>query len=141
MELDIIYNEDCYSGIKKIPDKSIDLVYIDIPYLIENGGGTKKSSVAKSIMKTFGELRGDGEKIAALEKQAKELKEKMDTTKDKKEYEKWHSQRASVLNKINLCKSDITSGIDYKLFDELERVMKNIYIYIYGVAKSKYTIL
>ena len=131
MELDVIYNENCYSGIKKIPDKSIDLVYIDIPYLIENGGGTKKSSVAKSIMKTFGELRGDSEKIAALEKQAKELKEKMDTTKDKKEYEKWHSQRASVLNKINLCKADITSGIDYKLFDELERVMKYIYIYIW----------
>lgn len=32
MDLDVIYNEDCYKGIKKIPDKSIDLVYIDIPY-------------------------------------------------------------------------------------------------------------
>ena len=29
---------DCYELIKKIPDKSIDLVYIDIPYLIEDGG-------------------------------------------------------------------------------------------------------
>ena len=38
MELDVIYNEDCYKGIKKIPDKSIDLVYIDIPYLIDDGG-------------------------------------------------------------------------------------------------------
>lgn len=85
MDLDIIYNEDCYNGIKKIPDKSVDLVYIDIPYLIESGGGTKVSRLAKNITKNYD----------------------------------------------NLCKADITSGIDYKLFDELERVMKYIYIYIY----------
>lgn len=29
---------DCYELIKQIPDKSIDLVYIDIPYLYCNGG-------------------------------------------------------------------------------------------------------
>lgn len=39
MELDIIYNEDCYSGLAKIPDKSVDLVITDPPYLIENTGG------------------------------------------------------------------------------------------------------
>lgn len=33
-----IYNVDCYDAIKVMPDKSIDLVYIDIPYLIESGG-------------------------------------------------------------------------------------------------------
>lgn len=43
MELNKIYNEDCYEGIKKIADKSIDLVYIDIPYLIESGGSTGKA--------------------------------------------------------------------------------------------------
>ena len=31
-EINKIYNEDCYEAIKKIPDKSIDLIYIDIPY-------------------------------------------------------------------------------------------------------------
>lgn len=36
-----IYNVDCYKAIKKIPDKSIDLVYIDIPYLIDDGGCSK----------------------------------------------------------------------------------------------------
>ena len=35
MNLDIIYNEDCYEGIKKIPDKSIDLIVTDPPYEIE----------------------------------------------------------------------------------------------------------
>ena len=29
---------DCYELIKKIPNKSIDLVYIDIPYLMAEGG-------------------------------------------------------------------------------------------------------
>lgn len=32
METNKIYLGDCYELIKNIPDKSIDLVYIDIPY-------------------------------------------------------------------------------------------------------------
>ena len=32
MDLDIIYNEDCFEGIAKLPDKSIDLVITDPPY-------------------------------------------------------------------------------------------------------------
>lgn len=33
-----IINCDCYEMIKNIPDKSIDLVYIDIPYEMQSGG-------------------------------------------------------------------------------------------------------
>lgn len=33
-----IYLGDCYELIKQIPDKSIDLIYTDIPYLMEQGG-------------------------------------------------------------------------------------------------------
>lgn len=33
-----IYNEDSYNAIKKIPDKSIDLIIIDPPYLIDKHG-------------------------------------------------------------------------------------------------------
>lgn len=33
-ELDNIYNEDCYKAIKDIPDKSIDCIYTDVPYLM-----------------------------------------------------------------------------------------------------------
>ena len=33
-----IYLGDCYELIKEIPDKSIDLIYTDIPYLIDEGG-------------------------------------------------------------------------------------------------------
>lgn len=77
---------DCYELIKKIPDKSIDLVYIDIPYLLGKGGGNES-----------------------------EL-----------------SKRAKKRNN-NLIDADITNGIDYSIFDELCRIMKNIYIYIYMV--------
>ena len=41
-ELNKIYCEDSYKAIKEIPDKSIDLIVTDPPYLIENttaGGG------------------------------------------------------------------------------------------------------
>lgn len=36
---DKIFNEDCLEGMKRIPDKSVDLVITDPPYLIENQGG------------------------------------------------------------------------------------------------------
>ena len=83
---------DCYELIKKIPDKSIDLVYIDIPYLIGQGGKEeKKSELAKRIKKqVYGDLK------------------------------------------------EIINGIDYSILDELCRVMKYIYIYIYGAARIKY---
>lgn len=76
---------DCYELIKQIPDKSIDLVYIDIPYLIGQGGQEeKKTALAKRIKKqVYGDLK------------------------------------------------QIINGIDYSIFDELCRVMKNIYIYIW----------
>lgn len=39
-KLDNIYNVDCYQAIKKIPDKSIDLIYTDVPYEICCGGAS-----------------------------------------------------------------------------------------------------
>lgn len=37
-ELNKVYCEDSYVAIKKIPNKSIDCIYTDIPYLYANGG-------------------------------------------------------------------------------------------------------
>src|SRR5699024_7641424 len=34
MELNKIYNEDCLEGMKKIPDKSIDMILSDLPYQV-----------------------------------------------------------------------------------------------------------
>lgn len=39
LELNKIHLGDCYELIKQIPDKSVDCVYTDIPYLIVAGGG------------------------------------------------------------------------------------------------------
>lgn len=54
-ELNKIYNEDCYEAIKKIPDKSIDLIVMDPPYEIETHGGGH-SPLAKQIQKQHQEL-------------------------------------------------------------------------------------
>ena len=31
MELNKIYNEDCLEGMKRIPDKSVDMILCDLP--------------------------------------------------------------------------------------------------------------
>lgn len=37
-ETNHIYCEDSYKAIKDLPDKSVDCIYTDIPYLYESGG-------------------------------------------------------------------------------------------------------
>lgn len=41
-----IINADCIDILKQLPDKSVDLVLADPPYIINNHGGTK-SQLAK----------------------------------------------------------------------------------------------
>lgn len=40
-ETNHIYNEDSYKAIKDLPDKCIDCIYTDVPYLFDNGGAGK----------------------------------------------------------------------------------------------------
>ena len=56
-EINQIYNEDCYKAIKNIPDKSIDCIYTDVPYLYDNGGGgsSELSQRIRNIDKTLEE--------------------------------------------------------------------------------------
>jgi DNA modification methylase len=83
IEVNKIHLGDSYELIKQIPDKSVDCVYIDIPYLIDSGGGGS-SELAKRIVKI----------------QHKDI---------------------AFINK----------GINYKIFKELERIMKKINIFIW----------
>lgn len=78
-----IYNDDSYDAIKHIPEKSIDLVYIDIPYKMQSGG---KGGGA------FGDR---------------------------------------VHNLIRRDMKNIIEGIDYKIFDDIKRVMKKVNIFIW----------
>lgn len=42
IEINKIYNEDCLEGMKRIPDKSVDLILTDPPYLHVKGGMKSK---------------------------------------------------------------------------------------------------
>ena len=64
MELDVIYNEDVYEGIKKIPDKSIDLIYTDIPYDVEGNGGGCFGEKKRSYHKEYEKVCENSEDIA-----------------------------------------------------------------------------
>ena len=106
---------NCYELIKDIPDKSIDCVYVDVPYLMKQGGaGT--SELAKRATKNRVELMGG-------------LKNYDDTLTNKENLR-------IAKNKKNACKdllnSDIASGFDYKLFiKEMFRIMKKCNIFIW----------
>ena len=41
MKLDIIYNEDCIEGMKRLPDESVDLVVTDPPYNLGKNYGSR----------------------------------------------------------------------------------------------------
>lgn len=86
-ETNKIYLGDSYKLIKELPDKSVDLIYTDIPYLIDDGGCSNNDL----------------------------------------------SRRAQRLRNVDL--NDIRKGIDYSIFDEFVRVLRYIYIYIYGATK------
>lgn len=55
LELNNIYNRDCYQAIKEIEDKSIDLIITDPPYDIEQvtGGGMLEEKRIKNMFNTL----------------------------------------------------------------------------------------
>lgn len=55
MELDIIYNEDCIEGMKKIPDSSIDLIVTDPPYLMKYKTNRRKDNSHKFCSEIAGD--------------------------------------------------------------------------------------
>lgn len=126
--LNDIYNVDSYKAIKEIPDKSIDLIYTDIPYLIRTGGGGK-SDLALRIQKEGHELGLENSKNSILKK-IQECEEKMAQASTKEEYEKWRIIKNNHQNNLNLHSADIANGIDYSILDEFVRVMRYIYIYM-----------
>ena len=54
-ELNNVYLEDSYKAIKELPDKCVDLIYTDIPYLIEThcNNDKKKTAVSQRISNLF----------------------------------------------------------------------------------------
>ena len=77
---------DCYEVIKNIPDKSIDCIYTDIPYLY-NQGGSGTSSLGERTAKKRLELMGLEQNY--LDNKGKSRGEALRIAKNvKKEYQK-----------------------------------------------------
>lgn len=83
LELDAIYNEDCLEGMKRIPDKSVDCIITDPPYMVDNKGGGFWSNAkegnhynARGTRKGMERLRDikDGFNPAALDEMCRIMK-------------------------------------------------------------------
>lgn len=53
-----IWNEDCNTGLDRIPDGSVDLVMMDPPYLIHSDGGGLWSGQAHLLRRDHTVLGG-----------------------------------------------------------------------------------
>ena len=159
MKLDVIYNEDCYEGIKKIPDKSVDLVIIDPPYDFTVGGichseiGARKYKQKKEIYsldtditkRKVGAVYSSGGGCFGTKKRNYyseiDLTD-MNITPERKAYEDYvrkygkdsESERLrTIANAIDNKENAffISKGFSNEILDELVRVMKKINIYIW----------
>lgn len=104
---------DSYKIIKDIPDKSIDLVYIDPPYEYTKGGCGKNQT---------GEY-----------KQLCERKYKSRATLEGKIY--GHGANKDIVKIANEIRN-ISDGFKFEILDELERKMKKTNIYIWCSRKQ-----
>lgn len=106
---------DSYKLIKDIPDKSIDCIYVDVPYLYETGGAGK-SELSNRATKTRMTLLGAGK----LYDNKKTPTENLRIAKNKK------NASADLLN------SNITNGFDHKMvLKEFFRIMKKCNLFIW----------
>ena len=108
---------DCYELIKTIPDKSIDCIYVDVPYLMkQNGGGT--SEISQRFAKNKVELMGLGKEYDMTKKPSENLRIARNKV-----------ARDEMLISSN---SNLVDGFDYKKFiDEAFRVMKKCNMFIW----------
>lgn len=104
---------DCYDYFKYIPDNSIDLVYVDVPYLYKSGGAGN-SELAYRATKSKMELMGSGDMFNKALKPSENLRIAMNQKNAKEQLQ-------------NIC-----DGFDYKVFiKEAFRVMKICNMFIW----------
>ena len=115
---------DCYELIKNIPDKSIDLIIIDPPYEYTTGiGGGAFGNKNRDYHEQYMKVSTNKNEI---------IKKYLDKGFDYKKASVWADKEISRLDIKH-----ISSGFSYELLDELDKKMKYIYIYIYGVVNGK----
>lgn len=110
-----IYLGDCYQLIKNIPDKSVDLVYTDIPYDIEgNGGGGAFGSKKRDYHAEYYKVCENTEAVSQVA-----------------------ANTAKCFNSL----AEIAYGIDYSILDEFCRICKKIYVYIWCSKKQIFPLM
>lgn len=134
-----IYCGNAYELIKSVKDKSIDIIYTDIPYLISGGGG-KKDGLGARITKSQTEL---GNKVCLEKTKQKiaELDKQLATITDPIEHERLRVIKNNYKNTLNLKKADIVDGIDYSILDDFVRIQPYIYIYIWCSKEQIYDLM
>lgn len=127
-----LINADCYEFIKEIPDNSIDLIITDPPYEYTTGGcGKNQTGKYKELFDRKNKNRDDLEKLTVNSKMSDEdyeleLKKGLEKGLTAEQARTWADK---VKNRIEI--KSISSGFDFSLLDELDRVMKKINIYIW----------
>ena len=74
IELNKIYNEDCLEGMKRIPDKSVDLIVIDPPYNIKKAEWDSWKTVGEYV-EFMGPLIANGTQLSRLSHCGNNMKE------------------------------------------------------------------
>lgn len=106
-ELNNIYNENSYAAIKDIPDDSIDLIIVDPPYEFVTGG---KAGAFGGNKRTY---HNEYEKIS--------FNKHVNSKKRVWEGKKQNTEEIKYLS----------SGFNYEILEEFNRVLKKINIYIW----------
>ena len=114
LEPNNIYLGDCYELIKQIPDKSIDLVYVDIPYLFANHGAGNSELADRATKRTIELITAD---------------EKYQKAKGQTNAEVIRKAKNAKRHNLNLV--SLEDGIDYSIFGEYRRVLKKLNIFIW----------
>lgn len=113
-ETNNVYCADSYKAIKELPDKCIDCIYTDIPYLY-NQGGSGSSELGERTAKKRLELMGLTQNY--LQNKGKTRGEALRIAKNVK--------------RANIDITSIEDGINYEILDDFVRVMKKINIFIW----------
>ena len=105
-----LFNGDCLEILKDVPDNSVDLVIIDPPYEFDKGGGGG----------CFGSKKRN------YHKEYTSLYKETGSTKE--------TERLRICSNIDRHRQNlsfVSKGFDFKVLDELLRIMKKINIYIW----------
>lgn len=113
-----------YDLIKQIPDNSIDLVIIDPPYEYTTGGkGKNQTGEYKALFDRKNKNRSDLEKFTKNGLTQGQAHVWADKEKSREEI------------------SHISSGFDFEILNELDRILKRINIYIWCSKHQVYPLL